>query len=313
LRLATGWDPATKTEHFIRRATFEGKGRDFGFLVPTPAVPALSEVDDEIFDRLEEKTRHETVHVTRSETRFASVFEIFLGKKEEAMTSSGAGEPVSVLSYQKIAGYDAVVLEATDSAALQKWLNDHGYAATPDITEWLDAYVRQQWKITAFKIDATNPSARTSAVKMSFVTERPFFPYREPASQKQSSTLALNSRNLRVWFIGPERVTGVIGDSTVWPTFLHRSQKLGKPLADEVSRLSAMPIAPSMRMSAFLDQSSIRPGNDDLFFARDADQSDVIPAPSVVETVHATLIPVEVVVLAAVVIFFGVRRYMRRR
>src|SRR5947209_5762901 len=31
------WDPAAKTEHFIRRATFRGKeGHDFGFLVPTP-------------------------------------------------------------------------------------------------------------------------------------------------------------------------------------------------------------------------------------------------------------------------------------
>ena len=33
------WDPATKTEHFIRRATFHGKAGDFGFLVPTPSVP----------------------------------------------------------------------------------------------------------------------------------------------------------------------------------------------------------------------------------------------------------------------------------
>ena len=30
------WDDAAKTEHFVRRATFEGTAYDFGFLVPTP-------------------------------------------------------------------------------------------------------------------------------------------------------------------------------------------------------------------------------------------------------------------------------------
>ena len=60
------WDPAAKTEHFIRRATFRGKeGHDFGFLVPTPAAPTLSEVDDAIFEKLEARTRREIVHVTR--------------------------------------------------------------------------------------------------------------------------------------------------------------------------------------------------------------------------------------------------------
>src|SRR5262245_45994026 len=38
------WDPATRTEHFIRRAQFRSTARAFGFLVPTPATPALGEV-----------------------------------------------------------------------------------------------------------------------------------------------------------------------------------------------------------------------------------------------------------------------------
>ena len=44
------WDAPSQTEHFIRRATFRGKGRDFGFLVPVPSVPALAEVPDEVFE-----------------------------------------------------------------------------------------------------------------------------------------------------------------------------------------------------------------------------------------------------------------------
>ena len=153
------WDPATQTEHFIRRATFRGKGHDFGFLVPTPAAPALAEVDDAMFDRLEEKTVRETVYTKSRETDWTPFLLWFRGYKETAMT---AAPPVQVLQSTKIAGYDAVVLAATDSAALQKWLADHGYAASEDLAQWLDAYVRQQWTITAFKIDASDTQPRRS-------------------------------------------------------------------------------------------------------------------------------------------------------
>ena len=37
------WDPATKTQHFIRQASFKSGADDFGFLVPTPTQPELDE------------------------------------------------------------------------------------------------------------------------------------------------------------------------------------------------------------------------------------------------------------------------------
>src|SRR4051794_2669758 len=51
------WDAAGKTQHFIRRARFETKARDFGFLVPTPTRPELAEASDGAFDLLERLTR----------------------------------------------------------------------------------------------------------------------------------------------------------------------------------------------------------------------------------------------------------------
>src|SRR5262245_11035888 len=47
------WDEKTRTQHFIRRATFDTDAPDFGFLVPTPAEPALAEVSDSVFNDLE--------------------------------------------------------------------------------------------------------------------------------------------------------------------------------------------------------------------------------------------------------------------
>src|SRR5262245_22042976 len=47
------WDEKTRAQHFIRRATFDTDAPDFGFLVPTPATPALAEVSDSVFNDLE--------------------------------------------------------------------------------------------------------------------------------------------------------------------------------------------------------------------------------------------------------------------
>lgn len=60
------WDEQTKTEHFIRRATFTAHApgstpvKDFGFLVPTPSAPALEEVDDSAFTELARVTEPRT-------------------------------------------------------------------------------------------------------------------------------------------------------------------------------------------------------------------------------------------------------------
>jgi hypothetical protein len=43
------WDASSKTEHFIRRATFSSSAHDFGFLVPTPTKPELAEAEDDAF------------------------------------------------------------------------------------------------------------------------------------------------------------------------------------------------------------------------------------------------------------------------
>jgi hypothetical protein len=296
------WDAAAKTEHFIRRAVFHGKGRDFGFLVPTPTAPTLAEVDDNIFEKLEERTRREVVHVTKKKLDFTP-FLLMYGMRHEGMTS-GAAARVEVLSSQKVAGYDAVVLAATDAAALQKWLADHGYASTPDLVEWLDAYVQRQWKITAFKIGAAQPAARTSAVKMSFTTDRPFFPYREPASQRRLASEKMENRALRIWVLGNERVVGTIGDKTFWPGILRRSDPLPEALRAEVARIANVAVPP--RMTAFIDQSSIRPGTDELYFGHAAVQSNFVEPPYVVEHLDTTHIPLDLVVLALAVVAFVV-------
>ncbi|HYC89183.1 MAG TPA: DUF2330 domain-containing protein [Thermoanaerobaculia bacterium] len=258
------WEPAAKRQHFIRRATFHGQARDFGFLVPTPTVPELQEVDGGIFDVLAERTRREKRYETKHRPDFTPLLGYFVASKSE---TAGTNAGVNVLSTQNLAGYEAAVLEATDAAALHGWLRDHGYATTPDLEEWLDAYVKQGWKITAFKIDKEQGAiARSPAVKMSFAAERPFFPYREPRSQRDGSVPA-PGRILRVWFLGPERVSGTVGGAA-WNTELLWSSDPGAAWLRDFERRARVELPDALRLSAFADYMSPRPGTDDLFFDR---------------------------------------------
>src|SRR5215813_1786031 len=54
------WDTATKTQHFIRQASFKSEADDFGFLVPSPSQPELSESGNEAFPFLLKLTEPET-------------------------------------------------------------------------------------------------------------------------------------------------------------------------------------------------------------------------------------------------------------
>src|SRR5262245_26805369 len=43
------WDAVTKTQHFIRRASFKSESDDFGFIIPSPDQPTLSESGNDAF------------------------------------------------------------------------------------------------------------------------------------------------------------------------------------------------------------------------------------------------------------------------
>lgn len=300
------WEPSTKTQHFIRRATFQGEAKDFGFLVPTPTAPTLARVDDDIFDHLVRKTSRQTVYRTETVNDFTPLILMpFLLTRLKNAETTGNSAPVEVLSTQKVAGYEAAILDATDAAALNKWLADNGYATTPDLTEWLEAYIAQRWIISAFKIDkASEFEARTSAVRMTFTTDRPFFPYREPASQR---TIDTSTRALRIWFLGPERVKGAIGnDGNPWPGEVQWS--------DEARDLEAggVKLPAGTRLSYFEDRSNPRPGTDELVFQRDPDQGTIVPPPYEVPRYETRHIPLDVVIAPVLLVGWYFKRKTRR-
>jgi hypothetical protein len=274
------WDEKAKRQHFIRRAAFDTKVPYFGFLVPTPTQPALKEAPDKLFQEMEDWTKPEVVTQVIRRERHP------MGRAMMA-TNVALPDSVAVLTSQHVAGYDAVVLKATDAKALEEWLQKHGYATRPELTRWLEPYIKQGWIITAFQIpkpDATINQVSTSAVLMSFDTERPFFPYSEPADQR-TGTPAPGSRLLRVFFVGTRRMQGALEDKkTAWPGRTVWAGQLPTHRRESLSgavKKIGVSVPDNAHLTVFEDSSSPRLGTADLFFSPSVDQS-VVRRPAII-------------------------------
>ena len=319
------WDAATHQERFIRRATFNTASKNFGFLVPTPSVPTLTEADDSVFRSFESVIQPKVIEqkqsvFTPSSLLFPTL--ITLSGSRNAGANARDEKRVQVMEMQHVAGYDAVVLSADNADALQKWLQSHGYVAHPALLAWLTPYIQAHWKITAFKISKYHSGdgyTASSAVSMAFKTDRPFFPYREPANQRIPGHYAA-SRSLRIFFLSAARAAGKLGDSALpasWPG----STVFASPITDaqradlnKTLSLSAHPSAAHLWLTTFEDLSSPRPGTDEVYFAPAPQQTPVTPPPVIVKSIERIYVPMEPLLLAAGtgVFFFTFKRQRRR-
>jgi hypothetical protein len=311
------WDPATKTEHFIRRAAFQSTTRKFGFLVPTPTTPQLSEVPDSIFSSLAYEIRRPVVFEREKHYRAGAVLlEGCLAKGSKEAAVNTAAPPVRVLATANVAGFNATTVEADDAKALTDWLGQHGFEATPQLTKWLERYVTEKWKVTAFVVATDNADKperydiATKAVKMTFPAERPFYPYREPQIEMTVETTAklappTAARMLRVYFVSNERYAATLADKPWSASVLQAGTITASP------DLAAV-IDAQRYMTVFVDESSPRRGIEELYFAPSADKADIKQAPEVLPVLDVVTIPVDLILLGAVIVFFVVRRARRR-
>jgi len=308
------YDPTTKTEHFLRRASFTSDTTDFGFLVPVPSRPTLTEADAGVLTRVEEAARPKIVytHHLSGIDPTPLVLSVFFLRKAASVETAAA--PVTVVDELTVAGYDAVVLDATSPDALAEWLTKRGYAKGAELSVWLAPYVAKKWLVTAFRIAATSPSATTSGprrigsglVDIAFQTDAPFYPYREPESMRAGGP-AEAPRSLAVFYVGPERVTGTVGPNATWagvPTYARR-------LGDDIP---GVPGGTKGRvLSAFVDRSSPRPGTDDVLFTREPTQTDIVPPPMEISIGDKVPVPIDVVLVFGGVLFFVGRTIRKRR
>lgn len=189
------WDAKNHLEHFIRQADFKTEAKDFGFIVPTPTLPNFGVVNPAAFGQL-------VSLAPKPLFRFSCSC-----KKDDDAAAGG----VDILDSQRVGDYQVTVVKATDGAVMNGWLKKNGYVSRPAMTEWLDYYAQKQWVFSAFKyVGWTGGTETTKAVRISFKTEQPHYPYRMPKDTWPEGWY----RPLNVFFVstGPAEATYVNGD-----------------------------------------------------------------------------------------------------
>lgn len=170
------WDAKTKTEHFVRKPTFDGDPRSFGFFVPTPTVPVIKKEDDAIFERV-----RELLEPKRPGDDGA--------QGAPAAAAGGGRGHVEVLQTVTIDGFQVVTLRATDENALGEWLGKNQFVDKPALRAWAKRYTDKSWLITAMRYEGgaqdKGPSRNkleTPTLRLSFTVDAPFYPYTEVAA-----------------------------------------------------------------------------------------------------------------------------------
>jgi hypothetical protein len=214
---------------------------------------------------------------------------------------------VRVLHEQTVGGFDVNVLEADDAEELSQWIKKHGFSDDPELYEWLKPYVANKWKITAFRISRDPKSgglATTKAVRMSFETDRPFFPYREPEvkEKKDQPKNAFKPRLLRVLFVSNERMDGTRGNSA-WHAQVKWSDEISDAQRRQLARDTGLKdddLPAKAWLTSFEDSASPRPGTEEVYFESAKDQTPIRPQ---VIQYNDVWIPLDVVILGVIVLF----------
>jgi len=278
------YDDKTKTEEFIRQAVFNPKtqdAKDFGFLVPTPTPPTLTVTNSKLLPQVNEATKPRVYY--RMELSFFGFPLPSAREMNTGTTKSIAADTADTwvaVQEQRVGNLDAAILQASDAKALRKWMSDHGYASRPALEKWLDSYVKRGWTITAFKVvqDSTVTSTANTTiltpVRMTFHTDHPFYPYREPGDSPKDTAA---SRTLRILYIGPAFVFGKLSadrhgiapqQEEDWHTTLDLARILTEPQRQEIVRLARMAPGETIggHLSVFQEMGSNRPLDKDLYF-----------------------------------------------
>jgi hypothetical protein len=228
------WDRANQMEHFIRKASFRGGGESIGFLVPTPSRPQLEESGNEAFRHL--------AQITAPKVSSGGGFPIGCSMASPPLQSRG----VRVIEEKTVAGFDAVVLAADSGKELIEWLRQRNYVFTPEAAAWAQPYLTDGWHITAMKVTKDREArlkseVSASALRISFKTDRPIFPYREPDSRSDAARLGVGHRLLRIYLVAESRYEGRFSPPGRWSGRARYSRPLRKEGRTELLRHLNLP------------------------------------------------------------------------
>ncbi len=143
--------------------SYEGPPEDFALVVPVPVVLRRDDVrtiSSELFDRLDRFSAPRLVERWEQDpcaSDAATPLEDFVdwrGPREDSAGEGLRGPRVDIEASFVAGEYDIVVLSATDSSSLERWLRRQRYRIPEGAGEALAPYVRAGMKFFVAKVDA---------------------------------------------------------------------------------------------------------------------------------------------------------------
>jgi hypothetical protein len=134
-------------------------------------------------------------------------------------------------------------------------------------------------RVAKRKDAAATKSASAAALRISFHTERPLFPYREPESFTAAQSLAAGPRTLHLFFISDARYTGNFdGESLPWshPLWTNALTPAQKSKVQSALKLPEEGVPATWWLTEFVSYWPYRNDLGDLYFSRDSDQRTIL-------------------------------------
>jgi hypothetical protein len=180
-------------------------------------------------------------------------------------------------------------------------------------------YVEQGWKITALKVarakdDQDSASVTAAALRISFKTDRPLFPYREPDYKNANQTVGVNKRLLRIYFIAEARYRGELTPESPWTgevAWADRIKPEDRKKVLEMLKLPGTAGPAEWWMTEFEDNWPYRVAPADVTFTRDTDQGTT-KRPPIIQYVSTGPRDVMFLALMAAVVLPSLLRLVRR-
>ena len=185
-------DESTGQEDLFLQVDFIGETRDFGWVVPTPSLPSVSEADGEIF--------RDCALLTQPLYRYRGDG---IGCSDEERWATPAGSDaggVIIYDEQTVGIFQTLVLGADDADALSDSLRALGYLHgenEPGVTAALADYITRDWFFVAMRVDSAAAGGGYSdgywygpiePIRLTFTTDEPVYPLRISAVSAPDQT-----------------------------------------------------------------------------------------------------------------------------
>lgn len=140
-------------ESIALRPGFRGKVDQFGMLIPFPTPPELRKLPDDVFPHLAAAIDPPIPTIFVGQI-YPSADRATGASNRDAPGKGGAGlgyNQVKVLRQEAVGMYEVAVLAAGSSAALKRWMDQHGYRYPDGMDKPCDDYVKAGWCFVAVK------------------------------------------------------------------------------------------------------------------------------------------------------------------